>query len=692
MSYDNSAVNISVTAATDLSLYQFYAVKIDSSGDVALCSTAAEKALGILQNKPAAAARGATVAVSGVSKAIAGAAITYWDPVGPNASGKLIKMDEEDEAVLGRALESAAAADVIIPILITHEGSAAAYSDTTSLVSSANYTVTGQYLAVKAHTTAGEFVRIAAAKDSILGVLQNAPNTGEAGSIKTSGVTTVTAGTGNLAAGDRMAVDASGQFVTATTGPACGFALAAITDGATGSAFLMPQWLLDATGSALASAKIYVGTAGGLAAAVDMSGEATISNTGVITIAADSVGVAEMSSTVAGTDGCIFKSTSTPDAVTELDVPVGNIIVGTTNDVGLLDMGNAAGNIMVDSGTAPASVAMGGEATLAADGTLTIAADAVGVAEMSSTVAGSDGCIFKSTSTPDAVTELDVLTGNLIVGTAGDVSLLDMGAAAGNIMVDSGTAPVSVAVGGDATLAANGALTIAADAIDATKMSSVVAGTDGCIFKSTSTPDAVTELDVPVGNIVVGTTNDVGLLDMGNAAGNLMIDSGTAPASVAMSGDATIAAGGAITLAKPFIRQATTNWDAAAVIASNVTALVLVDFSVLQTAGTVAAGDCLIFHHCVCNLYGGAANYDNNQNVVINYGPNGAGATVSLTLANFLDGNPAGSITDIKQLATVVVPDADEDLDLIASASPFAAAGDRLLRVTCYYSVYTPAA
>jgi hypothetical protein len=125
--------------------------------------------------------------------------------------------------------------------------------------------------------------------------------------------------------------------------------------------------------------------------------------------------------------------------------------------------------------------------------------------------------------------------------------------------------------------------------------------------------------------------------------------------------------------------------------AGNVTPLVLADFSALSAAGTVAAGDALIFHGVVANVYQGAASYDQNENSIIKYQTAGGGATVSTTLANWFNGAVDGAITTIKPITTDIVPEINEDLVWTMSASPFNAAGDRLLSVTLYYSVFTPA-
>jgi hypothetical protein len=603
MSHEYNTLTITRPANGDLSSNQYYGVKINSSGNAVVISTQGDKALGVLQNDPDTAGQAAAIMVYGVSKVVAGGTIVCNDPVTFNSSGAAVKADEETEAVIGRAMASASSGETF-NVFLSHEGSAANLEDLVALTASADYSSTGQYLAMKVHTVDGQFVKCSTAGEQILGILQDAPASAAVGTIKCFGETTATAGTGGVTGGDKLATDSAGKLVTATAGDfIVGFALEAISADATGQVFLLSSASISVAGQSLTDTYVWVGNGSNVAAAVAVSGDATLANTGALTIANDKVSAAKMASTVAGSDGCIFKSTSTPNAVTELDVPIGNLVVGTTNDVGLLDMGASAGNIMVDSGTAPASVAVSGDATLAADGALTIANDAVGVAKMSSTVAGSDGCIFKSTSTPDAVTELDVPTGNIIVGTSGDVGLLDMGATAGNIIVDSGTAPASVAV----------------------------------------------------------------------------------------SGDATLAAAGTLTLGKSFIRAATTTWSVAQVKAGNVTPLVLLDFSAQQAAGTIAAGDAFIFHGLVANLYQGAAAYDQNENSIIKYQTAGGGATLSLTLANWFNGGADGACTTLKPVATDVAIEINEDVVWTMSASPFNAAGDRLLSVTCYYSVYTPA-
>jgi hypothetical protein len=579
MATENPLLNLSFPASADLSSYQYRAVKL-SGGQLALCDTLGEKAMGILQDAPAAAGAAGSVAVYGATKAVAGAAVTENDPVGPDASGKLIKMDEEDEACLGRALETAAAANVVFKVLITHEGSAAANQDVESFIAHANYSASGQYCAVKLHTDAGEIIKCATAGEQAIGILTNAPAATATALVKVAGLTTVKAGTAGWTAGDALAVEVtSGELVTAAAGQyIVGYALSTVTDGNTGSVLVSPHTSVTVVGQALANTKVWIGSAGGVAAEQTISGHAILAAGGALSVS---------------------------------------------------------------------------------DLTTTAAGDAIG------------DLIYR-----DAANTFQ----RLAIGAAGRVLQVNAGA----------TAPQWAALSSDATIADGGAVTIANDVVSAAKMASTAGAGSGIIFKGSNTANAVTELNVPVGNVLVGVTNDVGLLDMGAVAGNIMVDSGTAPASVAVSGDASLSAAGAVTLAKNLIRSTNVDILAAAVKTLNATPVVLVDFSGEVAAGRAAAGDALIFHGAVTNLYGGAASYDQNENMTVVYQTGGGGATVSTTLANFCNGGAAGKLSTLKAIATDVVPDADEDLVVKCSASPWAAAGDRNMRVTVYWSVMTP--
>lgn len=93
----------------DLSTAIFHAVKLSGTGKRIVKCVADERIIGVLQNKPVLTDDAATVMVDGVTKAVAGAAITVGQRVKPNAAGRFIPVSAS-EPVAGQA-ETAAAAD-----------------------------------------------------------------------------------------------------------------------------------------------------------------------------------------------------------------------------------------------------------------------------------------------------------------------------------------------------------------------------------------------------------------------------------------------------------------------------------------------------------------------------------------------------------------------------------------------------
>lgn len=74
-----------------------------------------------------------------------------------------------------------------------------------------------QYHAVKMASTADTIIAMAASTDVAVGVLMDAPDaSGEAATVAVSGIVTVIAGTGTLAAGARFQFDGTGQVIAAS--------------------------------------------------------------------------------------------------------------------------------------------------------------------------------------------------------------------------------------------------------------------------------------------------------------------------------------------------------------------------------------------------------------------------------------------------------------------------------------------
>ena len=109
MSKENSLTSISFEASADLSAAQYFFMKVTSTG-VALAGNG-EKSVGVLQNKPAALGREATVAINGVTKMEAGGTIAIDGDVASDAAGKAVAAATGDQ-ILGIALASAVNGDI----------------------------------------------------------------------------------------------------------------------------------------------------------------------------------------------------------------------------------------------------------------------------------------------------------------------------------------------------------------------------------------------------------------------------------------------------------------------------------------------------------------------------------------------------------------------------------------------------
>lgn len=114
MAYEIPGFAFSLVAAADLSTHQYKFVNIDGTGKAALGGNGT-RVIGVLQNKPTS-GQISTVVVTGVSKVVAGAAVTAGDSVQSDASGRAITLAAGIGA--GVALSTASGAGVIIPVLL----------------------------------------------------------------------------------------------------------------------------------------------------------------------------------------------------------------------------------------------------------------------------------------------------------------------------------------------------------------------------------------------------------------------------------------------------------------------------------------------------------------------------------------------------------------------------------------------
>ncbi|OFZ28810.1 MAG: hypothetical protein A2622_06930, partial [Bdellovibrionales bacterium RIFCSPHIGHO2_01_FULL_40_29] len=381
--------------------------------------------------------------------------------------------------------------------------------------------------------------------------------------------TAVTAGTyGTASAVPSFTVDSKGRLTAASAqayqdanGAAKGIVqIGSNIDVAAGVISLTGTNVTNALGytpatSALPSSQIFVGNAGGVATAVAMSGDATISNAGALTIGAGAITTGKLDN-LAVTNAKINdvawgKVTATPTTIAGYGITdailtnaggvvsaqagtfatrpafgtAGRVYISTDTQEIYRDDGTAwvlvgsaiglGGTVTNVTGTAPINVATGTTtpvismpaATVAQDGYLTAA----------------DFVTFNNKISPT------LNSAQILVGSAGNVA-------------------TAVSMSGDATLSNTGALTLA--------NSGATAGSGYTKF-SVDGKGRVT-----VGGYINATDVNTALgftpISDAVASGNMLIgNAGGVATSVAMSGDATISNAGALTLANTAVTAAT---------------------------------------------------------------------------------------------------------------------------------------
>ena len=305
-------------------------------------------------------------------------------------------------------------------------------------------------------------------------------------------------------------------------------------------------------------------------------------NDGVSVVAgSDSYVQFNASGVLAGDSGFTFNSATD-------DVTVGGDLTITGDD--LVMNTNTAGYLLIGGGSDYSPTAISGDATLAADGTLTVTSSAITpgsdtqiVFNDSGTLAADSGFTFNSAT--DDVT----VGGDLTI--TGDDLVMNTNTA-GYLLIGGGSDYSPTAISGDATLASDGAVTIAADAIEESMLKAVDAAADEeCLTYETTTgdfewencndgvdtttaPGSSTEIIFNDGgvygtdsnftfnsvtdNLTIGgdlTITGDDLVMNTNTAGHIMVADGTNYNPVAVSGDVTIDSAGAVTIAADAIEE-----------------------------------------------------------------------------------------------------------------------------------------
>ena len=285
---------------------------------------------------------------------------------------------------------------------------------------------------------------------------------------------------------------------------------------------------------------------------VAVSGDVTLDDTGVVTIADDAVTTTKLA-----------------------NITRGSILVGGVSNAPTAYNAKTDGQILVGDGTDITSVAVSGDVTLDNTGTVTIANDAITTAKLANITRGSIlvGGASNTPSPLDAKTDGQILVGDgtdiTSVAVSGDVTLDNTGTVTiandaittaklanitrgsilvggasntpspldaktdGQILVGDGTDITSVAVSGDVTLDNTGTVTIANDAITTAKLANITRG-----------------------SILVGGVSNAPTAYNAKTDGQILVGDGTDITSVAVSGDVTLDNTGTVTIANDAITTA----------------------------------------------------------------------------------------------------------------------------------------
>lgn len=135
MAVEKGLRTVSFPAGANLSAKQFHLLEQATDGEVTAANAATDAIVGVLQNKPAAAARAATVAIAGVTKVAAsstaaGGGFIPGTALVANSAGKAVEFGgtAQSHYIIGRSLDTtttgtaAGVGNQIISMLLTYEG------------------------------------------------------------------------------------------------------------------------------------------------------------------------------------------------------------------------------------------------------------------------------------------------------------------------------------------------------------------------------------------------------------------------------------------------------------------------------------------------------------------------------------------------------------------------------------------
>ena len=113
---EDNLQTVSWPVSADLSASQYCFTSIDSNGQLAVTGAGAQ-ADGVLQDKPAAAARAGLLGIAGVSKVRAGGVVAAGDLITSDSTGRGVTATTGDN-INGVAGEASTAANQVIKVLL----------------------------------------------------------------------------------------------------------------------------------------------------------------------------------------------------------------------------------------------------------------------------------------------------------------------------------------------------------------------------------------------------------------------------------------------------------------------------------------------------------------------------------------------------------------------------------------------
>lgn len=150
MAYEQSLMNVTAKAGSAINKYYFMELSTSVEGQVDEANAATDKAYGVSQQSADAAGDSVDVMITGITKVVAGAAISLGDYVGPSSAGKAVTKSVPGQRARGIALQAASADGDIISILLVD----VLVPGTHAVIAAGNFTTEGGDAAEQA-TVAG---------------------------------------------------------------------------------------------------------------------------------------------------------------------------------------------------------------------------------------------------------------------------------------------------------------------------------------------------------------------------------------------------------------------------------------------------------------------------------------------------------------------------------------------------------